>query len=354
MNYNKEIYINGRFLSHPMTGIPRFSYEMCMALHTLGVHFTVVAPGEIQTCYPIPFNLIRYGKLKSHGWEQIELYRFVKSRKNPLLISFSGLGPVFYKNHITTIHDVAFMRHPEWFSRGYNTIYNCMTPLVARSAKKILTVSHFSKQEIVECMDIRPDKIEVVYNALSQKVCGGENKESGPAADEKYILAVSSHDPRKNFTRIIEAFKKLSIPGLKLYIVGSVSKIFNKEDFSGILDENIRVLGHVSDEALAEYYRRASLFVYPSLYEGFGIPPLEAMSNRCPALVSDIPPLREVYADSVLYCNPLDSDSIAGGISIALNDEALRETLIKKGMERQSLYSWIESAKKVIRIIDRN
>ena len=188
MSYNKEIYINGRFLAHPMTGIPRFSYEMCMALHTLGLDFTVVAPEGVQSSYDIPFKMIQYGKLKSHGWEQIDLYRFVKSRRNPLLISFSGLGPVFYKNHITTIHDVAFMRHPEWFSRGYNAIYNCMTPLVARNARKILTVSHFSKQEIMECMNIPSDKIEVLYNALSQQVCGSVNKGSLPAAYHHIIL----------------------------------------------------------------------------------------------------------------------------------------------------------------------
>jgi glycosyltransferase involved in cell wall biosynthesis len=350
MDYgSKEIYINGRFLSHPMTGIPRFSYEMCLALHNLGLPFTVIAPPAILPEYAIPFKLIQYGKRKSHAWEQIDLFRFVKSHQKPLLISFSGLGPVYYKNHIATIHDVAFMRHPEWFSRGYNLVYKTMTPILAKNAKKILTVSRFSKDEIVECLKVDPQKIEVVYNALSTSVCKPVDNEQAP--EERYILAVSSHDPRKNFVRIIRAFRELDIPGLKLYIVGNVSNVFSHENLNDYLNENIRILGHVSDDLLSYYYRYASLFVYPSLYEGFGIPPLEAMSHGCPALVSDIPPLKEIYGDSAFYCSPEDVDSIAQGIRTVLADNALRDSLITKGLTKAHQYSWSQSAERVLEII---
>jgi glycosyltransferase involved in cell wall biosynthesis len=346
---SKEIYINGRFLSHPMTGIPRFGYEMCLALQALSFPFTVVAPQNILPDYAIPFQLIQYGKGKSHVWEQIDLFRFVKSRGNPLLLSFSGLGPVFYKNHIATIHDIAFMRHPEWFSTGYNLVYRTMTPLLARNVKKILTVSSFSKDEITDCLKINPSKIEVVYNALSASVCKPVDREGAP--EERYILAVSSHDPRKNFIRIIRAFQELKIPGLKLYIIGNVSAVFNQENLDNHIDQNIRILGHVSDELLAYYYRHAGLFVYPSLYEGFGIPPLEAMSQGCPALLSDIPPLKEIYGDAAFYCCPEEVHSIAQGIHAILTDGMLRNSLIEKGFKKALQYSWEQSAKKVMKIV---
>lgn len=353
MAYNDPIYINGRFLSHPMTGIPRFSYEMCRAMHVLGLQFTVVAPGNVLPCYEPAFNVIRYGSLKSHAWEQVDLYRFLRKRGNPLLLSFSGLGPVYYKNHIATIHDIAFMRHPEWFSGGYNRIYKFMTPILAKKAGKILTVSRFSAGEIASCLRIDNSKIEVVYNALSEAVCcdDREKETALPFQGERYILAVSSHDPRKNFVHIVRAFKALRLPGLKLYIVGNVSSVFRKDNLNEWLDGDVRVLGHVSDEELSCYYRHASLFLYPSLYEGFGIPPLEAMSNACPVLVSDIPALKEVYGDSVAYCDPYSIESIASQTRRLLDNEEERQELREKGARKIREYSWERSARKVMEII---
>jgi glycosyltransferase involved in cell wall biosynthesis len=352
---SETVCINGRFLTHRMAGIPRFGYEMCMALHRLNFPFTVVVPGDVILSQNIPFDVVFHGKFRSHLWEQLDLPRFLRSRNYPLLISFSGLGPVCYRNHISTIHDVAFMRHPEWFSSSYNIIYKSLTPILARHAKKILTVSNFSKREIEDCLHIGGDKIAVIYNALSSSIRCSETllhkDEDGSTAGERYILAVSSHDPRKNFSRIIQAFKLLRRSDLKLYIIGDMPKVFRRENLSDDIDSNIRILGHVEDKVLSHYYRHAELFVYPSLYEGFGIPPLEAMAHECPVLLSDIPSLREIYRDSAVYCDPYDINSIAVGMECLLSDAVLRENLLKRGREVQIRYSWEASATKLVSVL---
>jgi glycosyltransferase involved in cell wall biosynthesis len=345
------IYINGRFLSQPMTGIPRFGYELCLALLDLGLDFTVIIPQNILPTYELPFKTIQYGNLKSHLWEQIDLFLFLKSHHNPLLISFSGLGPVFYKNHIVAVHDLAFIQHPQWFSKTYYLIYKILTPIVVKNAKKIMTVSNSSKQEIIKYLKTDPDKIEVVYNALSNTFLKPSSQNQDQSSGEKYILAVSSLNPRKNFLRIIHAFRELNIPEIKLYIVGNTSGVFSSENVDKHITEDIRILGYVSDEELSNYYRHAQLFIYPSLHEGFGIPPLEAQSNGCPVVVSNIPALKEVYGDSVAYCDPYNISSIVSQMRNVLEDETLRNSLIRKGYEKILQYSWKQSAQKVIRLI---
>ncbi|MDR0768667.1 MAG: glycosyltransferase family 4 protein [Dysgonamonadaceae bacterium] len=344
-----DIYINGRFLSQPMTGIPRFGYELCRALLAAGVDFTVVVPADILPAYDLPFKTIQYGKLKSHLWEQIDLFLFLKSRHNPLLISFSGLGPVFYKNHIATIHDLVFIRHPQWFSKMYCLIYKILTPIVVRNAKKIITVSNASKQEIITLLKTNPDKITVVYNALSDTFLHQSPPKPDQSSGEKYILALSSINPRKNFLRIIRAFRELNMPGMKLYVAGATSGVFNPENACNqIITDDVRILGHLNDRELSDYYRHAQLLIFPSLHEGFGVPPLEAQANGCPVVVSDIPALKEIYGDSVAYCNPCDVSSIVSQMKNVLEDEALRNDLIRKGYKKTHQYSWTKSAQKVV------
>jgi glycosyltransferase involved in cell wall biosynthesis len=353
---SETVCINGRFLTHRMAGIPRFGYEMCVALHRLGFPFTVVVPGNIVLSHDLPFDIVFHGKFRSHLWEQLDLPCFLRSRNYPLLISFSGLGPVYYRNHISTIHDMAFARHSEWFSNSYNIIYKFLTPVLARHAKKILTVSNFSKREITDCLHIDENKIAVIYNALSSSIHGSgtisQKNEGKSTITEHYILAVSSHDPRKNFLRIIQAFKALRRSDLKLYIIGDMPKVFRKENLSNHIDSSIRILGHVDDKALSHYYRHADLFVYPSLYEGFGIPPLEAMSHECPVLLSDIPPLREIYGNSAVYCDPYDINSIAVGMERLLSNAVLRENLLKQSREVLIRYSWEASAAKLVSVLN--
>lgn len=342
--------VNGRYLTQKATGVHRYAFEICNKLHEMGVDFHVAVPKEIHPDYKFSFKVVKCGSFNTHLWEQISLPRYLKSIGSPLLISFTGCGPLNYSNQIMTIHDVSHERYPEWFSKNYYRFYHYMIPRIGKKAHAVLTVSEFSKKEIVNTLGINAEKIHVVHSNVPF-----HNKPSkeeilsftrNPEA-ERYILAVSSMDPRKNFIRLVEAFDKIKDKSVKLYIIGMSFKAFNTPDLQKLIGENVHLPGYIPDEKLQTMYQNALLSVYPSLYEGFGLPPLESMTYGCPAINSDIPALREVSQDAALYVDPYNVDDITQKIEQLLVDEPLRKELQEKGLLQIKKYSWDKSAKQV-------
>lgn len=344
---NKKIYINGRFLTQGMTGINRFGYETCIALAKLGINFEILTPKGIKKEYDLSLLKIRsLNFFKSHLWEQITLPLFLW-RKNALLINFSGLGPIFKSNQIITIHDLSFMVNPSWFSKSYYYIYNLLTPIVAKNAKKILTVSNYSKMEIERILQIPSEKITVVYNAVSEEFINKANFIMEKNTSQPYLLAVFSLDPRKNLESLILAYNKseLDIP---LLIIGGGNSVFGEIKYNS--DKNIHILGRVTDEELVAYYKNASLFIYPSLYEGFGLPPLEAIMCGCKKiLLSDLEVFHEIYGDNVNYANGNDVDSLSLAIKETLNKEDKK--INTKELKR--IYNWKNVAKIIMQEVDK-
>lgn len=342
--------VNGRYLTQKATGVHRYAFEICNKLHEMGVDFHVAVPKEIHPDYKFSFKVVKCGSFNTHLWEQISLPRYLKSIGSPLLISFTGCGPLNYSNQIMTIHDVSHERYPEWFSKNYYRFYHYMMPRIGKKAHAVLTVSEFSKKEIVNTLGINAEKIHVVHSNVPF-----HNKPSkeeilsftrNPEA-ERYILAVSSMDPRKNFIRLVEAFDKIKDKSVKLYIIGMSFKAFNTPDLQKLIGENVHLPGYIPDEKLQTMYQNALLSVYPSLYEGFGLPPLESMTYGCPVINSDIPALREVSQDAALYVDPYNVDDITQKIEQLLVDEPLRKELQEKGLLQIKKYSWDKSAKQV-------
>ncbi|MBF0760942.1 glycosyltransferase family 4 protein [Dysgonomonas mossii] len=342
--------VNGRYLTQKATGVHRYAFEICNKLHEMGVDFHVAVPNEIHPDYKFSFKVVKCGSLNTHLWEQISLPRYLKRIGSPLLISFTGCGPINYSNQIMTIHDVSHERYPEWFSKNYYRFYHYMMPRIGKKAHAVLTVSEFSKKEIVDTLGINAEKIHVVHSNVPF-----HNKPSkeeilsftrNPEA-ERYILAVSSMDPRKNFIRLVEAFDKIKDKSVKLYIIGMSFKAFNTPDLQKLIGENVHLPGYIPDEKLQTMYQNALLSVYPSLYEGFGLPPLESMTYGCPVINSDIPALREVSQDAALYVDPYNVEDITEKIEQLLVDEPLRKELQEKGLLQIKKYSWDKSAKQV-------
>ncbi len=299
-------YVNGRFLTQPMSGTNRFAYELCLGLVRRGVRFVVLTPDvPFSTDYDVSgFEIKRISLFSSHLWEQVTLPLYLWRNPTPLL-SLKGLGPLFKRNQVSTIHDMSYLVHPSWFSLPYRLYYRIMTPIMAKHSKRVITVSEFSKSEISSRLHLPSDKISVVYNAPSDKF---RRDEKNSDSTEQFILAVSSLDPRKNLSLVFQAYLK-SEQKVPLYVIGDRHPAFGDV----VLPENdrIRFLGRVSDAELCDYYSRCSLFVYPSLYEGFGLPPLEAMAAGCRHVVlSDIPVFREVFADNVRYVKADDVDGL--------------------------------------------
>lgn len=355
MDVNKNlVYVNGRFLCNKIDGIGRFSLEICKQLKKLNLDFRIVIPSWLDYENTEGFEIVKYGNLKSHFWEQIDLLRFLKSKKYPLLLNLSGLGPLFFRNQIITIHDLSFYENKKWFSKTYTFFYSIATPILANNALKILTVSEFSKSEILKYFNIENEKIDVIYNSVSNNI-RRENEFAQISLDmesiihDKYLLSVSSIDPRKNLQRLIDSFLELKLKDYKLVLVGKSSSHFNinlKAD-----SENIIFTGFVSDSDLFMLYRNCEFFIYPSLYEGFGVPPLEAMANHCAVIVSDIPSLREVCSNAAFYVNPNDNEDIKSGISLLIKDSKYKEELIEKGITRSQFFKWEDSGQKVYNII---
>jgi len=343
----RKIYVNGRFLSQPITGVQRFALEMCKALANHGFEVVILSPSESKIKSVNNCTIKKFGVLNGILWEQIELLFFLLWHKKPLLINFGASGPIFYSNRIVTIHDISYYINSKWFSWWYSAYYKLVTPIFTRLSKKVITVSEFSKNEIIKKLKIDAQKIVVINNAVSQDLKEIMQTENYNA--EKYILSVGSLDPRKNISKLVEAYKMSEISNeFKLLIIGRTAPMFNIK-----LEKDIKSmsLGYVTDDELAKLYRNATLFVYPSLYEGFGIPPLEAMAFGCPVVLSDIPVFREIFEDAACYVDPHSLNSIADGINLVIHDEQYRAQLIKKGLEIQKKYSWDTSAKKFIEIV---
>ena len=351
------LYINGRFLTQPMTGVERYAYNMCKAMAEQQLPFTIICPhAPIQDCYDTHnLQIVRYGRGNSHLWEQCVLPFFFISKKNYVVISFTGLGSILIRRKIMTIHDLSFLENPKWFSRPYYWWYKIMTPLAAKTSKHIITVSEFSKREIMRFYPfLKEQDISVVYNAADENLFRPLPQDFKP--EERFALAVSSLDPRKNFARLIEAFQ--DIPDCKLYIVGSSHRVFGAEhedESDKSVQSVVHYLGRVSDEELVRLYNQAACFIFPSLYEGFGLPPIEAMSCGCPVLVSDIPVLREVCGDAATYFDPYNPYDIRKTIKqflAAHGDWSFGQQPTEPIPVSNPRFSWNASAKALISLLN--
>ncbi|MBU3010923.1 glycosyltransferase family 4 protein [Polaribacter vadi] len=343
------IVINARFLSQKTTGVQRYAIEISNRLPQLinGIQIIFVAPkGSLINKNKLPnCKIEQFGHFKGHLWEQIDLVYFLKKKNNPILINFGGIGPIFYKNKITYLHDLAFKYYPKSFSFLFQKAYNTLIPISVKNSLKTITVSNYVKEDIKKNINI--NNIEVVYAAQANHFKNLNLKR------EKYILAVSSLDPRKNFHRILEAYKDVDSE-YKLIFVGAKSKAFSNIKIDNkLIEKNVTFTGYLQDSELIEYYNKASIFIYASLFEGFGIPPLEAQACACPCLVSNITSLPEVYGDSVEYCNPFSVEDIRNKLNLLINDKNKREILVKKGFENIKRYNWDSSVKKLVQIIEK-
>lgn len=348
-----KIYINGRFLTQRITGVQRYALEITRALDSLisddknlqKHEYIVIAPKKVL--YSIKLNniqVVQKGVLKGHLWEQLELPIY---SQDGFLMNFCNCAPLLKRNQTVTIHDAAVSAMPHTFSLAFRTWYKLMFMWLGRSLKHIFTVSEFSKKELHKYYSITLSKISVTYNGINhiKRLKADEGiiaRES--LKDKKYVLAVSSMNPSKNFPLVLDVARLM--PDVEFIIAGGSNvKVFKSAGLD--VPQNARLIGYVSDEELMALYRHASVFVYPSLYEGFGIPPLEAMMCGCPAIVSDIEVFHEVYGDSVEYC---DCYSVIKWKQVIENVITDKKKYYMDIYQCTKLYTWNNTAKLVLNI----
>jgi glycosyltransferase involved in cell wall biosynthesis len=263
---------------------------------------------------------------------------------------------------VVTIHDCIHLMFPQYLPNRMAYAYaRASMWAAARRSDRILTVSEASKRDILSLFNVKPEKIVVVYNAIDEHFSATPSEEhiarirERYQLDHKFVLYVGNIKPHKNLVRLIEAFSELrrTHDDLKLLIIGDeISKLpaLRRAVHRHKLHKYVRFLGYLKDDTLTVLYRLASVFVFPSLYEGFGLPPLEAMASGTPVVTSNVSSLPEVTGDAAVLVDPYDVDSIGDGMRRILDDPRLAEELRLKGLKRAREFSWERSVEKTQRV----
>lgn len=266
---------------------------------------------------------------------------------------------LFTKNpYIVTVHDL--IRFSLGFAKETIT-EKILLKLDIRGVKRashIIAVSNYTKNDLLRYFKIPETKISVIHNGIDHSIFKPCNIK---LLDKPYILYVGSERPRKNLSRLLEALAKLKgeFPELRLVKVGTPGRTeeHRKETMRMLnslgLTGDVIFVDHVSELDLAHYYSSAALLAYPSLYEGFGFPPLEAMACACPVVASNTSSLPEIVGEAGMLVNPYDTDSLAQAMRQVLTDDKLRDDLIRKGLERVKRFSWEETARETLEVYNK-
>ncbi len=350
------VAINGRFLTRQPTGIDRFAAELLGAWlqrqgKTRDVRLLVPPSSNLRlpADWTVPTQTI--GRRTGHLWEQLDLPRHCRGQ---MLLNLCNSAPLLKKQQLAVLHDASFLVNPSHFSLPYRTWYKYLTAQLMRNTSVIATVSKFSAAELMRLFGVRSRGIEVIYES-------GEHilrSASDPGiltrlnlVGQRYVLAVGSRTLNKNFGAIVKAAESLA--GMHIKVVaagGSNSRVFAGAPLQA---ENLLLAGYVSNEELRALYENADCFVFPSFYEGFGLPPLEAMHCGCPVLVSRRGAIPEVCAEAAAYCDPESPSDIAQQLVRILSSSALRSQMREAGYDRVKLFTWGRAAETLEGILQR-
>jgi glycosyltransferase involved in cell wall biosynthesis len=298
-------------------------------------------------------------------WYNVSLKRYLEKTKLDLFISPDGFLPLAYKGKmLTVIHDLNFIHYPEKIKWGWGKLYLKHFPQAAKRATRIATVSEFSRSDIAKQFAVSVNKIDVVYNGASDifKPISEEEKKTAKekySNGQDYFLFVGSLYKRKNIKNLLLAFgqfktssgskMKLLIAGRKIWWSEETDEAYAKMKYK----EDVIFTGRLSLEELSKLTAAAYALTYVSLFEGFGIPLVEAMNCDVPVITSDVTSLPEIAGDAALLVNPESTDSIAEAMTRLAEDTALRNSLIEKGREQRKKFSWDKSADLLWKSIER-
>jgi len=349
-----SILINGRFLSQPATGVQRYALEIVRGWDRMLVNgeidrqryqLEIISPKfehPVTAFQQIPVRQV--GVLQGNLWEQIEL---PWHSRGIFLFNPGNIGPLLKLNQAVTIHDASVFAAPYSYSSSFLFKYRLVYSVLAKTAKLIITVSNFSKTELIKYCRIDPQKIVVVpegsdHILLTQPdpaIIGKFNLGKKP-----YILSVGTNAPHKNLAIVYQAADKFTDKDLDFVVVGSD---FDRWFSAPQIRTNDRVIkcGFVTDAELKALYQGAMALVFPSLYEGFGLPPLEAMACGCPVIASQSSSLAEVCGDAALYFDPHQPTELVDNINRVMNNPGLRHELQSKGHLHANKYLWAKTAK---------
>lgn len=342
------IAVNARFLTQAVTGTQRYAYEVVRRIPGL----TLYTPMRPRSDYSdLGGNDVQVlpSTLRSHVWEQCRLPGALSRRS--VLWSPAGLGPLLHSGNVLTVTDISLIDHPEWYRPAYAAWYRLMLPLACRRARRVIAISEFTKHTICSQLGVAPEKVFVTplgIDSKFQKLDGLQVGDilSGMNIPQRFVLAVGAISPRKNFRRLMDAWSivRPEFPDVKLVVVGMTQISSSSTHSLGPSDDGVIHLERISDRQLVALYSAAQVYVYPSLYEGFGLPILEAMACGAPVITSNCTAMPEVAGDAALLVNPLRTEELADGLRLLLKDADMRERLGQRGIARARGFSWAKTA----------
>lgn len=381
-----KIGINASFLRKPGTGIGQVTTNFLKQLvqqyqssFPVGLEFFLYCEEMPHLDFVLPENV--HVKVFLPWWRRDDLPRKWLWEKQlsteagkdgcEVFLSLYQSSTIFHaasiSKHVMVVHDIIPKFFPEYRRNMRQSFYWRAVERGIQMADQVVTVSEYTKADLVRELALRREKISLAYPDVAPRFYGVVSDEQLASVLEKYdiqpgyIYHGGGLEVRKNAARVLQAYKKLvtdveqqsGIP--QLVISGKIFHSSNKlaTDVEGLvealgLEDRVKLLGFVSDEDIPALYRGALFFVYPSLYEGFGLPVLEALHMRVPVLTSNVASLPEVAADAALYCDPKNTQSIADGMRRLMTDSVLREALVSVGEKQASKFNWEQFVKKIL------
>ncbi len=357
MPERRTLAVNGLFLTQPTTGVQRYARELCAHVaQAASARYRIVLISPRRGAVDIPAGVetvIDETRLASPLWIQLRLPLLARRLKADLLWSPTNIGPLAVRRQIVTIFDASVFACPEAFSRVFRRYYRFLLPRLGKRALRVVTISEFSRTELLRFGIAAPGRLDVVPCGVSRAFHAGCDVASW-RQKQPYVLSVGSRDPRKNLSTLLEAWGSLpeSVRGdRRLLVAGGGGKVFAGEGLHA-LPPRVELLGRVPDADLPGLYAGAELFVYPSLYEGFGLPPLEAMACGTPVIASRAASLPEVLGDAAEYFDPRDARDLSSCLARVLTSREARVHLRAAGLKRALAFTWESAAVQMLRILD--
>lgn len=335
---------NGKFLTQRMTGVQRYAFELITHFDGLTLpdgQFELLVPRNAKEVPALRhIRVVTVGTKQGVPWEQVDYPSYCK-KHHLVPVNLCNAGPLSLPG-IVCIHDVKVKRFPQFFSLAFRLWYDIMLKKEIAHAKRIITVSEFSKGEIMEWYHVQAERITVIPNAWQQFNSVKESEgvlEKYQVGEKGFFFTLGSPEPNKNLPWIAKEAEKN--PASLFLVAGKIDGKVFAEEHGVVFPSNVRLLGFVPDGEVKALMRHAKALLFPSFYEGFGLPPIEALSQGTPVIVSDIPVLHEVFEGSATYVDPHKSDYLLDHL-VRWDGEETRTVLEK--------YSWEKSARLLERV----
>ncbi|MGF6755983.1 glycosyltransferase family 4 protein [Paraburkholderia sp. GAS42] len=351
--------INGKFASQRITGVQRVGYELAVAFQRLypdDTDLPTLLPADAHADVVLPRSRTVFRWLTGPLWEQLALPFATGGR---MLLSLCNIGPLLARRQLVLMHDVAVYDLPENYSWKFRLWYRVAFFILKQTVTHIVTVSEFSKQRIMTRLGVDGSRISVIRNGVDHFDRIEPDTSILTRLDVRsdgYVLVVGNLSVGKNLARVLAAIERLGARhDWKFVVVGGCDlRVFNSKAKAGCdVSPNIVAAGFVTDSELKSLYKNAACFVFPSLYEGFGLPPLEAMYCGCPVIASREAALPEVCGDAAMYCDAHSVEDIASKIEDMMGDAALRDVWRARGYKHAAAFRWELTARQLQAVLER-